>query len=126
MSEQINGKRLPGKYWRDQNKLMAQEKITPKELIQQSGDYLRSRGYVYNPILGWVKEEDLKEVKMDENQNSVPIRIEATKKGKVKRINYLFSQYMNNKKRDDWRRNVEKKDIDSMVDFVADSMNIPF
>lgn len=122
----MNSKHLPPNYWIERNKAMRSGEITAKQLIQESADYLKSLGFIYNPVLGWIPKEDLKELRMDENQNSVPVRIEEVKGKKVKRINYLFSQYLDKKNKEEWDRIENRKDAESLIETAGEVLEPPF
>lgn len=119
--EQKSGKRLPGSYWIERTKTMQKGEITSKELVKESSDYLKSIGYIWNPVLGWVKPDELEGAKLETNQNAVPVRIDITTKGKKKRINYKFLQYVEDKKQEEKTRWLQREGVDSLVQAVAES-----
>ena len=121
MKESRSGKRLPGSYWIERTKTMQKGDIKASELVEESSDYLKSIGYVWNPVLGWVKPSELEEAKLEVNQNAVPVRIDITSKGKKKRINYKFLQYVEEKKQEEKARWLQKEGVNNLVQAVAES-----
>ncbi len=107
MNEKESGKKYPDscknpKYWMGLVGDMSQGKITAKELVDISGNYLMSLGMVWSEIWGWIYPKDLTRTSMELNDIAVPtITVSSAAEGRKLIIKPEFLRELERRKRQD-------------------------
>ena len=119
MNEKKNGKRS-FKYWCKQVKKMKKGDITFKQLALEAETYMEKvLGLVKDPILGWVKPEEVEKAGIDKGK--VPVVTEASQKGKIVKVHPKFLMYQEQKIKEEYASRMRVEDMSEKAKLAAET-----